>query len=83
MRHRTIYALWDDLSVSDIVWEGERTSVKKKAEQSGVDSFKSSSDLQKKNRPRKDVHILPVYRDDQKFFLQSLLNVSEISPRNL
>ena len=69
----------DDLSVSDIVWEGERTSVKKMAEQSGVDSFKSSSDLQKLIGARKDVHILPVYRDDQKFFLQSLLNVSEIS----
>ena len=73
----TLYG--DDLSVSDIVWEGERTSVKKMAEQSGVDSFKSSSDLQKLIGARKDVHILPVYRDDQKFFLQSLLNVSEIS----
>tara|TARA_B100001939_G_scaffold163093_1_gene140599 strand:+ start:1898 stop:3262 length:1365 start_codon:yes stop_codon:yes gene_type:complete len=73
----TLYG--DDLSVSDIVWEGERTSVKKMAEQSGVDSFKSSSDLQKNIGARKDVHILPVYRDDQKFFLQSLLNVSEIS----
>ena len=73
----TLYG--DDLSVSDIVWEGERTSVKKMAEQSGVDSFKNSSDLQKYIGARKDVHILPVYRDDQKFFLQSLLNVSEIS----
>ena len=73
----TLYG--DDLSVSDIVWEGERTSVKKMAEQSGVDSCESSSDLQKNIGARKDVHILPVYRDDQKFFLQSLLNVSEIS----
>ena len=35
-----------DVSVDEIVWEGERTPIEQMAELSGVDRFLSSSDLQ-------------------------------------
>jgi len=65
----------DDLSVDEIVWEGERTPISQMAESSGIDRFLSSSDLetfiQKKD---KEVHYLPLYRSDQKMFVSELLN---------
>ena len=65
----------DDLSVDEIVWEGERTPIEQMAELSGVDRFLSSSDLQTFIQKKdKAVHYLPLYRDDQKMFVSELLN---------
>ena len=36
----------DDLSVDEIVWEGERIPISQMAESSGIDRFLSSSDLE-------------------------------------
>jgi len=73
----TLYG--DDLTVDEIVWEGQRTSIKTMAELSGIDRFETTSKLQGDIFRSNDIHTLPVYREDQKYFLQSLLNNSDIS----
>ena len=64
----------DDLSINNIVWEGERISIQDMAESSGIEKIKPSTSLEEHlhthNQP---VHYLPLYRADQKLFLQSLL----------
>ena len=65
----------DDLTVDEIVWEGDRVHVFDMAQSAGIESCLPSSELkgflQSKN---KTIHFLPCYRDDQKFFVDGLLN---------
>ncbi|SVC65605.1 uncharacterized protein METZ01_LOCUS318459, partial [marine metagenome] len=67
----------DDLTVQDIVWEGERTSVSEMAEASGIQRVFSSEKLSSYLLKSNPIHFLPLYREDQEMFLQSLLNSSK------
>ena len=67
----------DDLTVQDIVWEGERTSVSEMAETSGIQRVFSSEKLSSYLLKSNPIHFLPSYREDQEMFLQSLLNSSK------
>ena len=64
----------DDLSINNIVWEGERISIQDMAESSGIEKIKPSTSLEEHlHTHNQSVHYLPLYRADQKLFLQSLL----------
>jgi len=69
----------DDLEVDDIVWEGERITVKKMAESAGIDHIEKNSLLPKFLSNVNRVHTLPAYRDDQKSFLRSILDSQNFS----
>ena len=62
----------DDLTIDDIVWEGERMSVKKMSELAGIDHIEKNSSLNKFLANSDKVHTLPAYRDDHRSFLKSL-----------
>ena len=65
----------DDLSVKDIVWEGKRTSIKDMVDLAGIDHFRPNKDLSTfLNKPKQPIHFLPLYRADQKTFINSILN---------
>ncbi|MBT4269979.1 MAG: aminopeptidase P family protein [Candidatus Marinimicrobia bacterium] len=65
----------DNLSVDDIVWEGERTHISEMAKSAGIENCLPSSALQDFLKTKnKTIHCLPRYRDDQKLFLDGLLN---------
>ena len=64
----------DDLSINNIVWEGERISIQEMAESSGIEKIKPSTLLEQHlHTHNQSVHYLPLYRADQKLFLQSLI----------
>ena len=69
----------DDLEVDDIVWEGERITVKKMAESAGIDHIEKNYLLPKFLSKVNIVHTLPAYRDDQKSFLRSILDSQNFS----
>ena len=68
----TLFA--DDLTVQDIVWEGERTSVSKMAKTAGIQNILPSKELSSYLLKSNSIHYLPMYRQDQKMTLQKLLN---------
>jgi len=75
----TLYG--DDLSINDIVWEGERTTIKDMSEASGIEKIKPSTSLEEHlHTHNQSVHYLPLYRDDQRLFLQSLIKRHPNSP---
>ena len=69
----------DDLTVDDIVWEGERMSVRKMSELAGIDHIEKNSSLNKLLANSDKVHTLPAYRDDHRSFLKSLFNGKSVS----
>ena len=69
----------DDLNVDDIVWEGERTTVKKMSELSGIDHVEKTSFLSRFLAEKNKIHTLPLYRDDQRSFLRSIICSKEQS----
>ena len=69
----------DDLTVDDIVWEGERISVRKMSELAGIDHIEKNSSLNKLLANSDKVHTLPAYRDDHRSFLKSLFNGKSVS----
>ncbi|HBH10464.1 MAG TPA: Xaa-Pro aminopeptidase, partial [Gammaproteobacteria bacterium] len=71
----TLFA--DDLSVQDIVWEGERTSVSKMAETAGIQNILPEKELSSYLLNSNSIHYLPMYRQDQEMFLKTLLNGNE------
>lgn len=58
----------DDLSIEDIVWEGEKQSMKEKGSMIGVGNIRSaasfSEDVKAAIKSGRKVHILPPYRGD-------------------
>jgi len=63
----------DDLSVDEIVWEGQRTSIKEMAGLSGINHFRPNKDLSKHLKMKKQtIHYLPQYRADQKNLMEQL-----------
>lgn len=58
----------DDLSIDDIIWEGEKTSMQEKADSIGVEHIRSSAafgeDVKAALKSGRSVHILPPYRGD-------------------
>ena len=65
----TLFA--DDLSVQDIVWEGERTSVSKMAETAGIQNILPTKKLSSYLLNSNSIHYLPMYRQDQEMFLKT------------
>ncbi|MBC8346429.1 MAG: aminopeptidase P family protein [Candidatus Marinimicrobia bacterium] len=65
----------DDLTVSDIVWEGERTSIQELAKMAGIDHFLQNKELPNSVQSKKEsIHYLPQYRADQKSFINRFFN---------
>ncbi len=64
----------DDLDVDDIVWEGERITLKEMSELSGIDYVEKTSYLSQYLSNKNEVHTLPSYREDQKSFLRSIIS---------
>ena len=64
----------DDLDVNDIVWEGERITVKEMSELSGIDYVEKTSYLSQYLSNKNKIHTLPSYREDQKSFLRSIIS---------
>ena len=65
----------DDLTVNEIVWEGERTKISDMAQSAGIDQFLPLEELQSfLKTQKKQVHHLPCYRGDQHLFVDRLLN---------
>ena len=62
----TLYG--DDLTIEDIVWEGEKQSMKEKGSMVGVENIRSASafgeDVKAAIKSGRMVHILPPYRGD-------------------
>ena len=69
----------DDLTVDDIVWEGERVSIKKMAELAGIDHFEKNSTINQFINNSDKVYTLPAYRDDHKAFLKSIIGSESLS----
>jgi len=69
----------DDLTVDDIVWEGERVSIKKMAELAGIDHFEKNSTINQFINNSDKVYTLPAYRDDHKAFLKSIIGSKSLS----
>jgi Xaa-Pro aminopeptidase len=70
----------DDPSLDDVIWMGERPSVREYAQRVGVSGVSSQSDLQEDlkealaaNRP---IHFLPPYRSNHHQRLQQLLGIA-------
>ena len=69
----------NDLTIQDIVWEGERTSIATMAEIAGIQSVLPSNQLSSfLLESNEAIHYLPLYREDQQAFLKSILNNNEI-----
>ena len=69
----------DDLSIKDIVWEGKRTSIKDMVDLAGIDHFRPNKDLSTfLNKPKQPIHFLPLYRADQKTFINSIFLLKSI-----
>jgi len=68
----------DDIDVDDIVWEGERITVKKMSELSGIEHVEKNSFLSQFLSSKNKIHTLPSYREDQRSFLQSTVNSQDI-----
>ena len=69
----------NDLTIQDIVWEGERTSIANMAEVSGIQSVLPSNQLSSfLLGSNETIHYLPLYRQDQQVFLESILNNNKI-----
>ncbi|MEA1881623.1 MAG: aminopeptidase P family protein [Candidatus Marinimicrobia bacterium] len=65
----------DDLSVDEIVWEGERTHISEMAKLGGIENCLKSTDLQSFIQSNnQNVHFLPWYRAEQNVFIDELLN---------
>ena len=69
----------DDLTIDDIVWEGERVSIKKMAELAGIDHFEKNSTINQFINNSDKVYTLPAYRDDHKAFLKSIIGSESLS----
>ncbi len=58
----------DDLTIEDIVWEGEKQSMKEKGSLIGVENIRSASsfgdDIKAAIKSGRKIHILPPYRGD-------------------
>ena len=69
----------DDPSLDDVVWMGERPSVREYAEQAGVSTVASRSALQEDLTDAlaadRSIHVLPPYRSNHYLRLNDLLNV--------
>lgn len=64
----------DDLTVDEIVWEGERTAISDMAHSAGIDHCLPSDQLQSFIKSHnKKVHHLPCYRGDQQVVMDGLL----------
>ena len=65
----------DDLTVDEIVWEGERTHISEMAQSAGIDQFFPSSKIKEfLDTQNKNVHHLPCYRASLQIFIDGLLN---------
>ncbi len=69
----------DDLTVDDIVWEGERMSIKKMSELAGIDHIANNSTINQFINNSDKAYTLPAYRDDHKFFLKSIFGSESFS----
>ncbi len=77
----------DDATANDIVWTGPQSSLKEKAEWTGVTDFRPTADLApyitSALSKQRTLHYLPPYRGEQEVHLHALLGipVAEIRPK--